>query len=61
LVDYQWDFGDGKTGKGVVVQHVYYQWGTYRVRLVVVDDKGAQGSAEETVTVGEPLPPSPPG
>ncbi|MDW8069690.1 MAG: PKD domain-containing protein [Anaerolineae bacterium] len=61
IVDYRWDFGDGKRGKGVVVQHIYYVPGRYKVRLVVVDDKGAQESADAEVTVGPPVPPPPPG
>jgi hypothetical protein len=37
---YQWDFGDGSSGNGVIVQHDYLAAGTYTVSLTVVDDNG---------------------
>ncbi|MEO0900085.1 MAG: PKD domain-containing protein [Bacteroidota bacterium] len=35
LVNWTWDFGDGTTGTGQTVQHVYTTSGTYNVQLVV--------------------------
>src|SRR5205085_3640701 len=31
--DYQWDFGDGTTGVGPSVEHIYGAGGTYSVKL----------------------------
>ena len=37
---YNWDFGDGNTGTGMVVQHIYTSAGTYTVTLRVDDSRG---------------------
>jgi PKD repeat protein len=51
LVSYVWDFGDGTTGSGVGVQHVYVSAGTYLVRLTVTDKKGQTAWSTQKVTV----------
>ncbi|MEN3009792.1 MAG: PKD domain-containing protein, partial [Candidatus Bipolaricaulaceae bacterium] len=42
---YLWDFGDGRTGEGKLVQHAYTKAGEYVVVLTVVDPSGAEGRA----------------
>ncbi len=37
---YNWDFGDGKTGSGIKIQHTYSKSGYYKVTLSIVDDEG---------------------
>jgi PKD repeat protein len=54
LASYAWDFGDGSTASGATVDHAYSEAGTYLVRLVVTDDKGATGQDAAIVTVGAP-------
>lgn len=49
--NYSWDFGDGKTGTGVIVSHVYTESGTYSVTLNVIDLKGAVQSITQQVQV----------
>ena len=44
IVSYVWDFGDGTTGSGAVVTHVYNAPGSYQVTLTVTDDTGLTGS-----------------
>ncbi len=48
IVEYRWDFGDGTTGVGEVVQHVYTtaQGSGYKAAIVltVTDDDGASNS-----------------
>ncbi|MCX8103683.1 MAG: PKD domain-containing protein [Candidatus Bipolaricaulota bacterium] len=52
---WQWDFGDGTTSTEQNPSHVYRTAGTFTVKLVVTDDKGARSQpAEKTITVGPP-------
>jgi heat shock protein HslJ len=44
LVSWRWDFGDGATASGVVVQHTYTSAGTFTVRLTVTDQRDQTGS-----------------
>lgn len=50
IVSYLWDFGDGNTTTGSVVDHTF-QPGTYTVRLDVVDNVGATTSTEVAITI----------
>ena len=43
-ISYNWDFGDGSTGQGPTVSHVYVQGGNYKVTLTVDDGKGTRCS-----------------
>lgn len=51
IVSYIWDFGDGTTGSGEIVQHTYAKDGNYSVTLNVTDDFGAYDTDECKVTV----------
>jgi hypothetical protein len=51
VVDYQWDFGDGATGKGPSVSHAYNMTGTFTVTLTVRDDYGETGVSTVKVVV----------
>jgi PKD repeat protein len=51
IVAYAWDFGDGSSGTGKLVQHTYAHAGTYSVSLTVTDDAGATATVTETVLV----------
>ncbi len=44
-INYSWDFGDGNTGTGANVTHVYSQPGNYNVVLTVTDECGASATA----------------
>lgn len=37
IVTYSWNFGDGNTGQGAVVNHAYLDYGTYIVNLTVTN------------------------
>lgn len=61
IIQYNWDFGDGTTGSGVTVTHVYAKEGVFTVTLTVIDDRGAADRISKTIAIGEaPLPPPPP-
>lgn len=50
-----WDFGDGTTSTQQNPTHVYRAAGTFTVKLIVTDDKGAQSQpTEKRITVGPP-------
>ncbi|MCB1852888.1 MAG: PKD domain-containing protein, partial [Gammaproteobacteria bacterium] len=42
IFSYQWDFGDGTTGSGVSLTHIYTVPGSYTVTLTVTDHAGQQ-------------------
>jgi len=51
IVAYSWDFGDGSVGSGELVTHTYAATGDYTVKLTVMDNRGATGSASEIVAI----------
>ena len=51
IVEFGWDFGDGTTGSGKIVEHAYADDGTYTVKLRVTDDEGVTASASGTVRI----------
>ncbi|TJY72355.1 PKD domain-containing protein [Arthrobacter sp. CAU 1506] len=54
IVAYSWDFGDGTTGEGAGIQHLYNEVGTFTVTLTVKDDGGATASKQAEVTTVRP-------
>lgn len=53
-LDYRWDFGDGRRGRGLRVTHSYAFPGIYRVVLEARDRHGRSARAERTLRI---LPP----
>jgi PKD repeat protein len=56
ITAYDWDFGDGHFGRGVVESHRYARLGTFSVTLVVTDSAGRKGTSTKSVNVGEGTP-----
>ncbi len=55
ITRYQWDFGDGTSGReGRVVQRVFQTPGTFTVTLTVTNEAGLQDQTSKNVIVGEP-------
>jgi len=54
ITSYDWDFDDGSTATGEVVNHSYSSSGTYNVSLTVTDDDGATDIAYRQITVDNP-------
>lgn len=53
IESFDWDFGDGTTGKGETVTHKYGSSGSYTVLLKVTDDDGNIDTASQTVSIGD--------
>ncbi len=51
VVGWLWDFGDGSTGEGAIVEHAYIAPGVYDITLTVVDQMGARASASDSIRV----------
>ena len=51
LTRYAWNFGDGTTAYGRIVYHKFVKVGTYKVTLIVTDNKGAKASDTAIVTI----------
>lgn len=51
LVIYSWDFGDGTTGRGPALDHVYSSLGNKTLTLRVTDNNGSSNTATTVVTV----------
>lgn len=50
-VTYAWQFGDGQTGSGQDVTHVYAAAGTYTLTLTATDAYGDSGSTTSRITI----------
>jgi len=55
IVDYEWDFGDGDNGSGMIVYHMFMYNGYFTVTLTVTDDMGTTGSHSEVIYVMGPF------
>jgi PKD repeat protein len=51
IVSFDWAFGDGTTGSGARLMHVYSRAGVYTVVLTVADDSGRTGNATTTAEI----------
>ena len=51
IIRFEFEFGDGKRAVGPVVTHKYANTGTYEVKMIVIDNDDAMGTATERVTV----------
>jgi len=52
IVSYHWDFGDGTTGSGASVTHIYDRAWTYIITLTVADEGGLTDTATGTLSIG---------
>ncbi|MEE9340260.1 MAG: PKD domain-containing protein, partial [Thermoplasmata archaeon] len=59
IVDYSWDFGDGDSAGGVIVNHTYLEAGEFYATLTVMDDDNLTGTDTIIVVVLDPRPDPP--
>ena len=55
IVSYEWNFKDGNTGSGEMINHTFISTGNYNVKLAVFDDEGATDSVTKSITVTYPI------
>lgn len=51
IISYDWNFGDGETGTGMIMNHTYIKPGAYNVTLTVQDEVGDSDTASATLNV----------
>ncbi len=51
IVNYGWNFGDGRTASGISASRSFATAGTYNIVLTVTDDAGAVGQASQSLAV----------
>jgi tetratricopeptide (TPR) repeat protein len=54
IVSYEWEFGDGDTGKGISKLHTYQENGSYNVILTVKDDHDAKNTTISIIKINAP-------
>ncbi|MEO1261995.1 MAG: glycosyl hydrolase family 8 [Bacteroidota bacterium] len=57
---YAWDFGDGNSGNGLMVNHTYTTTGTFTATLTVDDGNGETDTHTASITVSSPPSNNPP-
>lgn len=51
ITSYKWDFGDGATGEGVSIMHIYTSEGNFTVELTVIDSNGEKSNNTTFVNI----------
>ena len=57
ITGYTWNFGDGTTGTGSTISHVYTRNGTYSVKIIVTGTTGCKDSIIHPVRISILIPP----
>jgi len=58
LCTFSWNFGDGSSGTGMVIQHVFTTFGVQNVTLTVTSPQGPANSLTRAVVVAPPAAPT---
>ena len=54
ITSFEWNFGDGETGTGAKVSHIFTAAGSYQVSLTARDNDGASSRSQVLVSLVEP-------
>jgi len=54
ILSYVWDFGDGTTGSGEHVEHMYNATSNYTVSLTVTDNHGSKNTSSTYANIAQP-------
>ncbi len=54
IISYEWIFGDGTNGSGMIVNHTYYLADIYPVTLVISDDNGLKDTDTVEIMIQTP-------
>lgn len=58
ILGWSWDFGDGATGEGAMIEHAYVEPGTYRVTMALESDAAVEAcriiEAHQLITINAP-------
>jgi len=54
IISYEWVFGDGTNGSGMIVNHIYYVADIYTATLVISDDDGLKGTETAEIIIQTP-------
>lgn len=57
LCTYSWNFGDGNSGNGMVIQHTFTSFGVQNVTLTVTSPDGTSNTLTKAVVVAQPSAP----
>lgn len=58
IVDFQWNFGDGTSGRGPDIAHRFSRPGTYSIVMTLVAENGLRSSDNLVVRIDDPLQPA---
>ncbi|MEA3476918.1 MAG: PKD domain-containing protein, partial [Bacteroidota bacterium] len=54
IISWQWDFGDGQTGSGQDISHIYTTYGLFDVTLSVIADNGCDSLVTHAIYIAQP-------
>ncbi|MEZ5004710.1 MAG: PKD domain-containing protein [Chitinophagales bacterium] len=55
IQNYQWSFGDGTTGSGILVEHQYASGGDYQIQLIIEDSMGCIDTVLSNIRIDDTI------